>query len=126
MKVHVNVGTIGHIDDGKTTLTAAILAVQAEKGLAEAKPYGEIAKGGNVPVIRGNAKGALENPAAPKARQCIEELLAALDTTIPEPKRLLDRPFLMAIEGVHQIEGRGTVVTGRIEQGRVRIGDKVQ
>jgi elongation factor Tu len=239
-KVHVNVGTIGHIDHGKTTLTAALLAVQAQKGLAEAKPYGEIAKGGTVrdesktvtiitshveyetdarhyahidcpghadyiknmitgaaqmdgavllcsaadgpmpqtrehillarqvgvehlvvflnkcdlvddpelidlvemetrellnrhgydgddiPVIRGNARGALQHPADPQARRCIEELLAAFDTTIPDPVRWVDKPFLMAIEGVHQIEGRGTVVTGKIEQGRVRVGDKVQ
>ncbi|MCC7424599.1 MAG: elongation factor Tu [Planctomycetaceae bacterium] len=239
MKVHINVGTIGHIDHGKTTLTAALLAVQGQKGLAKAKAYADIAKGGivrddsktvtiitshveyetdqrhyahidcpghadyiknmitgaaqmdgavllcsaadgpmpqtrehillarqvgvehlvvfinkcdlvddpdiidlvemevrellarygyggEVPVIRGNARGALENPADPMARRCIEELLDALDTAIPEPKRLLDKPFLMAIEGVHQIEGRGTVVTGRIEQGQVRVGDKVQ
>ena len=238
-KIHVNVGTIGHIDHGKTTLTAAILAVQAQKGLAKAKPYREIAKGGTVrdetktvtittshvqyetdsrhyahidcpghadyiknmitgaaqmdgavllcsaadgpmpqtrehillarqvgvehlvvfinkcdlvddseiielvemearellakysygrevPVIRGNAKGALDQPADAAARRCIVELLAALDASIPEPLRAVDKPLLMAIEGVHQIEGRGTVVTGKIEQGRVRVGDKVQ
>lgn len=238
-KIHVNVGTIGHIDHGKTTLTAAILAVQAKKGLAKAKAYGEIAKGGvirdetktvtiitshveyetdsrhyahidcpghadyiknmitgaaqmdgaillcsaadgpmpqtrehillarqvgvehlvvfinkcdlvddpelidlvemearellakygygrEVPVIRGNAKSALDRPVDAVARRCIEDLLTALNASIPEPQRAVDKPLLMAIEGVHQIEGRGTVVTGKIEQGRVRVGDKVQ
>jgi elongation factor Tu len=237
-KVHVNVGTIGHIDHGKTTLTAAILAVQATKGWATSKSYGDIAKGGtyrdpsktvtiitshveyetakrhyahidcpghadyiknmisgaaqmdgaillvsaadgpmpqtrehillarqvdvpnlvvflnkcdlvddkelielvelevrdlltqygfdgpNVTCVRGNAKAALENPTHQGG--CIEELMNALDRDIPAPVRHIDRPFLMPIEGVHSIEGRGTVVTGRIEQGRVRAGDKVQ
>jgi elongation factor Tu len=236
-KVHVNVGTIGHIDHGKTTLTAAILAVQATKGWATPKNYGDIAKGGtyrdpsktvtiitshveyetatrhyahidcpghadyiknmisgaaqmdgaillvsaadgpmpqtrehillarqvdvpsvvvflnkcdlvddkelielvelevrdlltqygfdgqNVTCIRGNAKAALEDPT--HQGNCIEELMNALDRDIPDPVRHIDQPFLMPIEGVHSIEGRGTVVTGRIEQGTVRAGDKV-
>src|SRR5215468_1491731 len=214
-KVHVNVGTIGHIDHGKTTLTAAILAVQAQKGLAEIKSYRDIAKGGTVrdenktvtiitshvqyeterrhyahidcpghadyiknmitgaaqmdgailllsavdgpmpqtrehillarqvgvpelvvflnkcdlvddpelldlveletrelltrygfdgdrvPVIRGNARGALENPTDSTMSASIGQLLDALDRHIPEPKRDIDRPFLMPIEGVH-------------------------
>jgi elongation factor Tu len=239
-KVHVNVGTIGHIDHGKTTLTAAILAVQARKGLAEIKSYRDIARGGtvrdenktvtiitshvqyetecrhyahidcpghadyiknmitgaaqmdgailllsavdgpmpqtrehillarqvgvpelvvflnkcdlvddlelidlvelearelltkhgfdggNVPVIRGNAKGALAHPADPVRSRCIAELLDALDRYIPEPTRVIERPFLMPIEGVHTIEGRGTVATGRIEQGVIRVGQKVE
>ncbi|REJ73285.1 MAG: elongation factor Tu [Planctomycetota bacterium] len=239
-KPHVNVGTIGHIDHGKTTLTAALLAVQQEKGLAKFKSYADIAKGGtvrdetktvtiavshveyesetrhyahidcpghadyiknmitgaaqmdgailvvsaydgampqtrehillarqvNVPalvvflnkcdlvddeellelvemdvrdllskydfpgddvsVIRGNAKGALDNPGDPEANKCIGELMDALDSDIPEPAREQDKPFLMAIEDVFSIEGRGTVVTGRIERGTVKVGEKVQ
>ena len=239
-KVHVNVGTIGHIDHGKTTLTAAILAVQAQKGLAKPKPYRAIAKGGtfrdenktvtivtshveyetarrhyahidcpghadyiknmitgaaqmdgavlllsapdgpmpqtrehillarqvgvpelvvfvnkcdlvddpelialveletrdllakygyggkDVPFIRGNAKGALQHPADPAFSRCISDLLDALDNCIPDPVRAIDKPFLMPIEGVHTIEGRGTVATGKIEQGIVTVGQKVE
>ena len=238
-KPHVNVGTIGHIDHGKTTLTASILAVQGAKGLAQFKSYADIAKGGtvrddtktvtiavshveyetpnrhyahidcpghadyiknmitgaaqmdgailvvsaadgpmpqtrehillarqvdvpalvvflnkcdlvddeellelvemevrellskydfpgdDVPLVRGNAKGALDNPSDETYSKCITELMEALDSYIPEPERLSDRPFLMAIEDVFSIEGRGTVVTGRIEQGTIHVNDKV-
>jgi elongation factor Tu len=239
-KPHVNVGTIGHIDHGKTTLTGSILAVQAAKGMAQFKAYSEIAKGGTVrddtktvtisvahveyetenrhyahidcpghadfiknmitgaaqmdgailvvsaadgpmpqtkehvllarqvdvpamvvfmnkidlvddpelldlveieirdllnkydfpgddiPIIRGSALPAYQNPSDPEARKCIEELLDAIDSYIPQPTREEDKPFLMAIEDVFSIEGRGTVATGRIERGRVKVGEEVE
>jgi len=239
-KPHVNVGTIGHIDHGKTTLTGAILAVQATKGLAKVKSYADIAKGGTVrdetktvtiavahveyesenrhyahidcpghadfiknmitgaaqmdgailvvsaadgpmpqtrehillarqvgvprivvflnkcdlvddeellelveleirellthygfpgdevPLVRGNAKAAIENPEDPEAGKCITELLEAIDSYIPEPVRETDKPFLMAIEDVFSIEGRGTVATGRIERGVIKVGEEVE
>ncbi|MFN3149681.1 elongation factor Tu [Bremerella sp.] len=239
-KPHVNVGTIGHIDHGKTTTTGAILAVQAAKGLAKMKAYSEIAKGGTVrdetktvtiavahveyesptrhyahidcpghadfvknmitgaaqmdgailvvsaadgpmpqtkehvllarqvgvpcvvvylnkcdlvddeelldlvelevrellnkndfpgddcPVVRGNSLAAYNNPADPAASACITELVEALDSYIPEPERETDKPFLMAIEDVFSIEGRGTVATGRIERGVVKVGEEVE
>ncbi len=239
-KPHVNVGTIGHIDHGKTTLTGAILAVQAEKGNAKVKSYADIAKGGTVrdatktvtiavahveyetenrhyahidcpghadfiknmitgaaqmdgailvvsaadgpmpqtrehillarqvgvprivvflnkcdlvddeellelveleirelltmygfpgddiPLVRGNAKGAIEKPAEEAYAKCIGELMDAIDDYIPEPVRENDKPFLMAIEDVFSIEGRGTVATGRIERGTVKTGEQVE
>lgn len=237
-KPHVNVGTIGHIDHGKTTLTGSILAVQAVKGLAEKKSYADIAKGGTVrdetktvtiavshveyetdnrhyahidcpghadfiknmitgaaqmdgailvvsaadgpmpqtkehvllarqvgvpalvvflnkcdlvddeellelvemevrellakydfdedtPVIRGSALPAYNNPDDPEKSKCISELMDAIDNYIPEPLREDDKPFLMAIEDVFSIEGRGTVATGRIERGVVNSGETV-
>jgi elongation factor Tu len=239
-KPHVNVGTIGHIDHGKTTLTGAILAAQAAKGLAKFKTYADIAKGGTVrdatktvtiavahveyetqkrhyahidcpghadfiknmitgaaqmdgailvvsaadgpmpqtrehillayqvnvpalvvflnkidlvddpellelvelelrellshygfpgdeiPIIRGDSLKAYNNPKDPEATKCIDELLAAVDSYIPEPVREVDKPFLMAVEDVFSIEGRGTVATGRIERGQVKVGDEVE
>lgn len=240
-KPHVNVGTIGHIDHGKTTLTASILATQEAGGMAKFKSYADIAKGGTVrdatktvtiavshveyesdkrhyahidcpghadyiknmitgaaqmdgailvvsaadgpmpqtrehillarqvdvpalvvflnkcdlvddeellelvemevrdlltkynfpgdeiPIIRGNAKAALEGRGKDeKAAKCIKDLLKALDDHIPEPQRLVDKPFLMAVEDVFSIKGRGTVATGRIEQGIVKVGEKVE
>ncbi|MBJ42671.1 MAG: elongation factor Tu [Planctomycetaceae bacterium] len=239
-KPHVNVGTIGHIDHGKTTLTGAILAVQAAKGLAESKSYADIAKGGTVrdetktvtiavahveyespnrhyahidcpghadfiknmitgaaqmdgailvvsaadgpmpqtkehvllarqvdvpaivvflnkidlvddeelldlvelevrellskydfpgddcPVVRGSALPAYQQPADDTANACIGELMEAIDSHIPEPAREEDRPFLMAIEDVFSIEGRGTVATGRIERGVIKVGEEVE
>jgi elongation factor Tu len=81
--------------------------------------------GDNTAFVRGSAKAALANPADAEAGRCIADLLAALDT-LPEPARAVERPFLMAIEGVFTIEGRGAVATGKIEQGEVKPGDKVE
>lgn len=242
-KPHVNVGTIGHVDHGKTTLTSAITAVQGAKGLATAVSYDEVAKasesqgrrdatkimtiatshveyesdnrhyahvdcpghadyvknmvtgaaqmdgailvvsaadgpmpqtrehvllarqvnvpyivvflnkvdtvddpelldlvelevrellsaydfpGDDAPVIRGAALGAMNNPSDPEASKCITELMEAIDTAIVEPKREIDKPFLLAVEDVFSITGRGTVATGRVERGKVKVGDKVQ
>src|SRR5690606_38849696 len=81
--------------------------------------------GDDIQVVRGSAKPALDNPSDPEANACIGELMEALDNNIPQPDREQDKPFLMAIEDVFSIEGRGTVVTGRIEKGTVNVGDKV-
>ncbi len=238
-KPHVNVGTIGHVDHGKTTLTSAITQRQAKKGLAEFTPFDQIDKapeekergitiatahveyqtenrhyahvdcpghadyvknmitgaaqmdgavlvvsaadgpmpqtrehvllarqvnvphivvflnkvdqvddeellelvelevrellssyefpGDDVSVIKGSALKALENGGEDDAANaCVDELLAALDKDVPEPERALDKPFLMPIEDVFSISGRGTVVTGRVDQGIVRTGDEVE
>ena len=236
-KPHVNVGTIGHVDHGKSTLTTALVKVQSEKGLANLKSYAEITKGGTVrddsktvtiavshveystakrhyahidcpghadyvknmitgaaqmdgailvvsaadgpmqqtkehvllarqvnvphlvvflnkcdlvddkelldlveveirdllkkyefdgdkiPVIRGSSMKAMEGDKGELGVPAIEKLLEALDTAIPEPKRETDKPFLMAVEDVFSITGRGTVATGRIERGMVKVGD---
>jgi elongation factor Tu len=82
--------------------------------------------GENTEFVRGNARAALERPGDPEASRCIAELLDALDRSIPDPKRQTERPFLMPVEGVHTIEGRGTVATGRIEQGSIVPGTKVE
>ncbi len=243
-KPHVNVGTIGHVDHGKTTLTAAITKVQADKGMATYIAYDEVAKasesqgrrdatkiltiatshveyesanrhyahvdcpghadyvknmitgaaqmdgailvvsaadgpmpqtrehillarqvgvpsvvvfmnktdtvddeelldlvelevrellskydfpGDDTPIIRGSSLNAIAAPSPdhPDAK-CIEELMEALDTYIPEPERETDKPFLMPIEDVFSIEGRGTVVTGRVERGIVKVGEEVE
>ena len=237
-KPHVNVGTIGHVDHGKTTLTAAITARQATKGMAEFVSFENIDKapeerergitiatahveyysdarhyahvdcpghadyvknmitgaaqmdgailvvsaadgpmpqtrehvllarqvnvphmvvfmnkvdqvddeellelvelevrellsnykfdGDNIPIIMGSALKAGEDPSDDAANKCIDELLDALDSTIPLPERALDKAFLLPIEDVFSITGRGTVVTGRIEQGIVHTGDEVE
>ena len=243
-KPHVNVGTIGHVDHGKTTLTAAITHIQSLKGLANYISYDEVAKasesqgrrdktkiltiatshveyqtdkrhyahvdcpghadyvknmitgaaqmdgailvvsasdgpmpqtrehillarqvgvpkivvflnkvdlvddpelldlvemeirelldkykfdGENTPIIRGSALAAI-NSDDPNSDACkpIQELMDALDSYIPEPVRPLDKPFLMPIEDVFSIEGRGTVVTGRVERGAIKVGDEVE
>jgi elongation factor Tu len=237
-KPHVNVGTIGHVDHGKTTLSAAITEVQAKKGLAEYVPFDQIDKapeekargitiatahveyetdkrhyahvdcpghadyvknmitgaaqmdgailvvsaadgpmpqtrehillarqvgvplsvvfwnnvdmvdseellelvelevrellsqydfpGDEIPLVKGSALKALESgdPESP-ATDCIDELLQAIDEYIPQPERVLDKPFLMPVEDVFTITGRGTVATGRVEQGTIKVGDEV-
>ena len=242
-KPHVNVGTIGHVDHGKTTLTSAITTVQAKKGLAKATTYDQVAKasesqgrrdpmkiltiavahieyqsdkrhyahidcpghadyiknmitgaaqmdgaillvsatdgpmpqtrehillarqvgvprivvflnkvdtvddpelldlvelevrelltqykypGDEIPVIRGSALLAMQNPADATKTKCIDDLLKALDEYIPEPKREKDKPFLMPIEDVVTISGRGTVATGRVDRGMIKTGEEVE
>ena len=236
-KPHVNVGTIGHIDHGKTTLTASLVKVQSKKGLAKEIKYADIAKGGivrdetktvtiavshveyetatrhyahvdcpghadyiknmitgarrwtarscrvrarlgdaadgehvllakqvglNHVVVALNKCDAVEDkdmlelvemevrelltkykfdgdaakvvqvaalPAlngVPEWEKSIENLLAALDSEIPEPTREVDKPFLMAVEDVFSIKGRGTVATGRIERGIVKVNDEIE
>ncbi len=238
-KPHVNVGTIGHIDHGKTTLTAAITKHCGLRGMAEYVPFDQIDKapeekargitiatahveyqtknrhyahvdcpghadyiknmitgaaqmdgailvvgaddgpmpqtrehillarqvgvpkivvflnkcdmvddpelielvelelrellskyefpGDDTPIIRGSALKALESDNADSEEaKCIWELMDAIDSYIPEPKREIDKPFLMPVEDVFSISGRGTVVTGRVERGRVKVGEKVE
>src|SRR3954469_2523184 len=237
-KPHVNIGTIGHVDHGKTTLTAAITTILSKKGYAEAKKYSEIDAapeekergitintahveyqtdkrhyahvdcpghadyiknmitgaaqmdgailvvsaadgpmpqtrehillarqvgvpkivvflnkidlvddpellelverevrelltkygfpGDDTPIIRGSSKPALDNPSDAAANKPIDELVAALDSYIPIPQREVDKPFLMPIEDVFSIKGRGTVGTGRIERGMCKVGDTVE
>ncbi len=237
-KPHVNVGTIGHVDHGKTTLTAAITNVLSKKGLADYVDFDNIDKapeerergitiatahveyqsenrhyahvdcpghadyvknmitgaaqmdgavlvvsaadgpmpqtrehillarqvgvpyivvfmnkvdqvddeelldlvelevrellskyefpGDDLPVIRGSALKAGENPEDEEASKCIHELMDALDNYVPMPDRAKDKPFLMPVEDVFSITGRGTVGTGRIERGVINVGDKVE
>jgi elongation factor Tu len=242
-KPHVNVGTIGHIDHGKTTLTAALTTVLAAKGLATAVSYDKVANasekqgrrdptkivtiavshveyeselrhyahidcpghadfvknmitgaaqmdgailvvsaadgpmpqtrehvllarqvnvprivvflnkidlvddaelldlvelevrellskykfpGDEVPIVRGSAIAALKAPTDPKANECVMKLVGFLDTYIPEPVRETDKPFLMPVEDVFSIKGRGTVGTGRVERGVIKVGDEVE
>ncbi|MGA1090141.1 MAG: elongation factor Tu, partial [Candidatus Nanopelagicales bacterium] len=82
--------------------------------------------GDDTPIIRGAAFPALQNPSDPEATKCIGELMDALDSFIPEPARENEKPFLMSIEDVFSIKGRGTVATGRIERGIVKVGDEVE
>ncbi|NOI78977.1 elongation factor Tu [Vibrio coralliilyticus] len=161
-KPHVNVGTIGHVDHGKTTLTAAICTTLAKVYGGEAKDFASIDNapeerergitiatshveydllelvemevrellseydfpGDDLPVIQGSALGALNGEEQWEAK--IVELAEALDNYIPEPERAIDQPFLMPIEDVFSIQGRGTVVTGRIERGILTVGDEVE
>jgi elongation factor Tu len=82
--------------------------------------------GDNTPIIKGSALKALENSNDAEATKCITELMEACDTFIPQPERALDKPFLMPVEDVFSITGRGTVGTGRIESGKIKIGDEVE
>ena len=82
--------------------------------------------GDEIPIVKGSALKALENPEDPEAAKPILDLLNALDTYIPDPKRDLDKPFLIPVEDVFSIKGRGTVATGRIEQGVVKINEEVE
>jgi elongation factor Tu len=82
--------------------------------------------GDEIPIIRGASKPAYDNPKDPEKTKCIQDLLDAVDSYIPEPMREVDKPFLMAVEDVFSIEGRGTVATGRIERGVCKVGDDVE
>jgi len=82
--------------------------------------------GDNIPIIKGSALMALEDKSPELGEQAVLELMAAVDKYIPQPERPMDRPFLMPIEDVFSISGRGTVVTGRIERGVVNVGDEVE
>src|SRR5947209_1975012 len=162
-KPHVNVGTIGHVDHGKTTLTAALTKVAADKGLATYVTYDQVAKAsesqgrrdatkiltiatshveyatanrhyahvdcpGHADYVKNMITGAaLMAIAGDKAwvRE-VDELMAALDKSIPVPKREVEKPFLMPVEDVFSITGRGTVATGRIERGKVKVGEEVE
>src|SRR5205823_6057129 len=144
-KPHLNVGTIGHIDHGKTTLTAAISKVLAEQAVSalnkadmvDAPELLELVEmevrellsnyefpGDEIPVVQVSALKALEGD--PEWTPKILELMEQVDSYIPEPTRDTDKPFLMPIEDVFTITGRGTVVTGRIEQGQINSGDTVE
>ncbi|HDK43418.1 MAG TPA: elongation factor Tu, partial [Desulfobacteraceae bacterium] len=82
--------------------------------------------GDEVPIIKGSALQALENPEDPEKAKCIWELMEAIDNYIPQPEREIDKPFLMPVEDVFSISGRGTVATGRVERGRVHVGDEIE
>ncbi len=82
--------------------------------------------GDEIPIIKGSAFEAMENPDDAEKTKCIDELLEAMDTYFPLPERDVDKPFLMPIEDIFSIQGRGTVVTGRVERGVVHVGDAVE
>jgi elongation factor Tu len=82
--------------------------------------------GNDIPVVKGSALAAMENPKDPEATKSVQELLDAIDNYIPEPKRDVDKPYLMPIEDVFTISGRGTVVTGRVERGKVKVNEEVE
>ena len=82
--------------------------------------------GDEIPVIRGSALEALENVDDPEKTKCIEELVKAVDEYIPEPVRDIEKPFLMPVEDIFSIEGRGTVATGRIERGIIKLNEEIE
>ena len=82
--------------------------------------------GDDTPIVKGSALNALSNPGDDAANKCVVELMDACDSFIPEPKREIDKPFLMPVEDVFSITGRGTVGTGRIERGIVKVGDEIE
>jgi len=82
--------------------------------------------GDEVPIVRGSALEALENPTDPEKTKCIQELLDVIDEYIPTPDRDVDKPFLMPVEDIFSITGRGTVATGRIERGKIHVGEEVE
>jgi elongation factor Tu len=82
--------------------------------------------GDEIPIIKGSALEALNNPKDPVKAKCVQDLMSAVDEYVPIPQRALDRPFQMPIEDVFSISGRGTVVTGRVEQGKVKVGEEVE
>src|SRR5207237_704337 len=163
-KPHVNVGTIGHIDHGKTTLTAAITKVlgkhnpkvqfrsfdsidnapeERERGITIATAHVEYETGkrhdahvdcpGHADYIKSMIAGAAQMDGAvgawsgeAKWGKALEELMEAVDSYIPVPQRDVDKPFLMPIEDIFSISGRGTVVTGRVERGKVKVGEEIE
>ena len=82
--------------------------------------------GDSIPIIKGSALKAMQNPDDPESQKTIHELLEAIDSYIPIPKREIDKPFLMPVEDVFSITGRGTVGTGRVERGQIKVGDSVE
>ena len=82
--------------------------------------------GDTVPIVRGSAKAALEGSSPELGAQAILKLMDTVDATIPEPKRVVDADFIMPVESIFSIEGRGTVVTGKVERGRVKVGDELE
>jgi elongation factor Tu len=82
--------------------------------------------GDNVPLVRGNSLAAMQNPKDDAACKCVDDLVKALDAYIPLPQREVDKPFLMPVEDVFSIKGRGTVGTGRIERGVIKVGDEIE
>src|SRR2546426_338283 len=153
-KPHVNVGTIGHVDHGKTTLTAALTKVAAEKGLATYVPYDQVAKASEsqgrrdatkiLTIATSHVEYATEHRHyahvdCPGHADYVKNMITgaaqmdgailvvrAVDRSIRVRRREVDKPFLMPVEDVFSITGRGTVATGRIDRGKVKVGEEVE